>query len=258
MINKKGTELTTELSEEQLAVLRSEYPVEQAYTRILLPRLGLVSQDKYEGKGKAAKLVAEAGMFFIEHQSVDVDEATGKRMWTREDLGNVIEGIIIYQRKQLRFYDETTKKYTSSPIYDSNDKVVPLFCDKVKVAVDTPDNLKKMYPGVSKKTGKPKSNLEEDRILYVLYNDEMYQMNLRSTSMYAFFAYARQTLAPSVVTTFGSEPKENGATQWNQMNFHAKRKVTPKEASMIIEKVGEIKSGIADEKAFFAIDKDGF
>ena len=48
------------LTDEQAAALLDAYPVEQSFVRINLPRLGLVSQDKHEGRGKNAVLVAEA------------------------------------------------------------------------------------------------------------------------------------------------------------------------------------------------------
>ncbi len=254
MTVKKGQEVAISLTAEQEAELRAEYPAEQSFTRILLPRLGMYSQDKTEGKGKAMKVVAEAGTFFTEHQSDEVDEETGKKVWDKKELGSEIDAIILFQRKQLRFYDESDKTYTSSPIYDSNDEEIPLFKNKVKIATDTPDNLKKMFPGVSKKTGKEKSNLQEDRILYVLYGQDIYQMNLHGTSMYSFLDYARKLnpLAPSmVVTTMNSEPKENGSTQWNQMTFKNARRISAEEGHVVLEKVRQIKEGIAAEKAYY-------
>lgn len=254
----KGKEIVQTLTDEQAAALLAEFPVEQSFVRVQLPRFGMVSQDKFEGKGKNAVLVAEAGMFFTEHQLDEKDPVTGKKLWEKKDIGTQVEGIVIFQRKQLRMYDESTQKYTSSPIYDSNEEIVSLFCDKVKVASDTPEKLKKLYPGVSKKTGKPISNLQEDRILYVLLHDDeeqkIYQLNLHGTSMYSFLDYSRKNPVPTLLTSFSSEPKENGSTQWNQMMFTEYRKITPAEASVVIEKVHEIKEGIAAEKAYFARD----
>lgn len=251
----KGKEVVTVLSDEQAAALLDLFPVEQSFVRVQLPRFGMVSQDKFEGKGKLAKLVAEAGMFFTEHQGEELDPSTGKKLWERVELGTQVEGIVIFQRKQLRMYDESTQKYTSSPIYDSNDELVSIFCDRQKIATDTPENLKKMYPGVSR-TGKAISNLQEDRILYVLLHDDeeqkVYQLNLHGTSMYAFLDYARKNPVPTFLTSFSSEPKENGSTNWNQMTFVPYRKITPEEASAVLEKVGEIKAGIAAEKAYFS------
>lgn len=249
--------LVQTLTDEQAAALLAQFPVEDTFVRTLLPRLGMISQDKFEGKGKNAVLVAEAGMFFTEVPSDELDPATGKKMWNKTDLGTEIEGIIIFQRKQLRMYDESTQKYTSSPIYDSNDELVTIFCDRQKVATDTPENLKKMYPAVSR-AGKPTSKLQEDRILYVLLNNDeehqIHQLNLHGTSMYAFLDYARKNPVPTVLTTFNSKPKENGSTNWNQMTFVASRKITPEEFSAVSAKQQEIKEGVAAEKAYFSRD----
>lgn len=57
---KKETNITV-VNEQALAELKELYPVETSnFNRILLPRLGYVSQDQYEGKGKSAKVTVEA------------------------------------------------------------------------------------------------------------------------------------------------------------------------------------------------------
>src|ERR1035437_7623570 len=169
-------ELVTKLNEEQLVQLENSYPVETSFNRILLPRLSMISQDKTEGKGKAMKVVAEAGTFQTEVQTEEVDE-NGKKVWEKKELGTEIEAVILYERKQLRFYDSANENYTSSPIYDNEDQIVPLFCDKAEVARGTPAELKAIpaYQGLSAK-GKPISKLEENRILYVLLDEVVYQM----------------------------------------------------------------------------------
>lgn len=238
------------LDEHALAELKASFPVEAGFTRVFLPRLGMNSQDKFEGKGKSAKLVKEAGQFFKEVQTDEVDEE-GKKVWNKEDLGTEIEGIILYQRKQLRMFDEATEKYTSSPIYDSEDDVVPLFCDKKEVAKGTPAELKAMYKFLDK-DGKEKSKLEDNRILYVLMNGDVYQMNLRGSSMYSWLTYARKVSPPTVVTAFGSEAKEKGSINWNQMTFTPKRGISPEELNVVMEKVSEIKQGIEAEKNYYS------
>ncbi len=243
----KTKEITTVMSEDTLAMLEESYPVEQGNTRISLPRLGMMSQDKMEGKGKSMVVVAEAGTFFTEKQSDEEDE-TGKKLWEREELGDSIEAIILFQRKQLKSYDESTEEYTSSPVYDSDDEVIPLWLNKKEVARNTPVELKKMYQYTDKE-GKVKSSLEDNRILYVQYQGDVYQMNLRGSSMYSFLTYAKKTLPPSVLTTLSSEPKEKGTISWNQMTFTAKRKLTEAEAQEIVAKVVEIKQTIAAEKS---------
>lgn len=249
---KKSTALSTAVSEESLALLRESYPVETTFQRIMLPRLGLVSQDVTEGKGKAMKVVTEAGTFYTEKQTDELDE-NDKKIWEKEEIGIGIEGIVLFQRKQLRFYDSSNETYTSSPIYDNDEEVIPLFCNKQEVDRGTPAELKakEEYQGLSAK-GKPISKLEDNRILYVLYNGEVYQMNLRGTSMYAFKKYASTTLPNSVVTAFGSEAKENGSISWSQMTFQVSRQLNQKEANDIIKRVQEIKEAIMAEKGQYA------
>lgn len=249
---KKSQEVAAVLTDEQAAALLAEMPVESSFVRTQLPRLGMVSQDKFEGKGKNAVLVEEAGTFFTEVQTNEADEA-GKKTWEKTELGTEIDGVILFQRKQLRYYDEGTQEYTSSPIYDSNEELVPLFKNRVKVATDTPENLKKSYPGLTR-AGKPTSKLNEDRILYVMHGEVLYQVNLHGSSMYAFLDYSRKNAVPTVVTTFNSTPEKNGSTEWNKMSFKVSRRITPEEAHVVLAKVKEIKDGIAAEKAYFNRD----
>jgi len=237
------------MSEEQLALMRDSYPVEERAQRIILPRLGLYSQDVTEGKGKTMKVIAEAGTFYTEKQTDEVDE-NGKKIWTKTEIGTKFEGIILYRRYQLRHYNSAEESYTSSPIYDTKDEVVPLFRDKAEVDKGTPAELqsRKEYQGVSAK-GKPISKLEENRILYVLYKDTLYQLSLRGTSMYAFLSYARTTLPPSVITRFSSESKTAGTIAWNQMTFEVVRPLDEKEGAEIMGKIQEIREAIQAEKA---------
>lgn len=238
--------------EETLAVLSESFPVEQGGSRFFIPRrISMVSQDVVEGKGKSMKVVTEAGTFFLEKQLDDIDEETGKKAWEKLELGTSFKGIILFQRKQLKMYDEKTEQFTSSPVYDSEDEVIPLFCDKAEVAKGTPKELKAKYQ-YTDKDNKVKSKLEDNRILYVMVGDELYQMNLRGSSMYSFLTYARKISPPTVVTEFCSEAKEKGTIAWNQMTFTPVRKLTQKEAEAMIEQVSEIKQTLASEKLQFA------
>lgn len=243
-------ELATQPTEASMQALRNEFPQDPGFTRIMLPRLTFKSQDVTEGKGKAMKVVMEAGTFIEERESGDTDEETGKAIWEKTELGKEIDGIIIFQRKQLRYFDESTEEFTSSPIFDDESEVVPLFCNKAEIAKGTPAELKKNYEFTGT-DGKVRSKLEENRILYVLKDDELYQLNLRGSSMYSFLAYARKVLCPSVVTTMNSEAKSKGTIDWNQMTFNASRSLSQDEINVVLEKINEIKQSIAEEKAFF-------
>lgn len=259
----KGKEVMVPMTDEQKAQMQQDYPQEAGMQRIMLPRFGLVSQDITEEvkdpktKKKTINVLSEAGTFFTEKQgeeeeTVEVDGKDVKRKkWDRTELGTEAEGTIIYQRKQLKYYDESTEEYTSSPIYDTDDEEIPLFLNKKEIKRGTPAQLKTLYPGTNQ-AGKAISKLEDNRILYILIDGEVYQCNLRGSSMYSFFTYGRKTLVPSVLTKFASEPKEKGSINWNMMTFETVRELTKDEADAVLEKVGEIKQGIAAEKAFYA------
>jgi hypothetical protein len=136
-------------------------------------------------------------------------------------------------------------------VYDSPDEVIPLWCDKKEVARGTPAELKAKYMFTNKK-GKEVSALEDNRILYVLYKDEAYQMNLRGSSMYSLMSYERTVSAPTVVTEFSSEAMEKGEIAWNKMTFKVVRKLTTEEAEKIAELQKEAIEAIGASKASFA------
>ena len=240
-------EIQTTLSAEQKALLGQLTPQEQGFTRISLPRLGMYSQDKFEGKGKSAVLVKEAGMFYTE-----VPPVTKEEEWTKVEIGNTMEGVVLYHRKQLSYYDNATEKYTSSPIYDTPEDVIPLFLDGKEVQRGTPAELKAKYAYTDPDDGKVKSKLEDVRVLYILKDGQVYQMSLRGSSMWSFSKYAKSCLVSSVLTRFNSESKENGSIAWNQMTFDALREITPEEASVVIDNLQKITASIAEEKAYFA------
>lgn len=242
-----NTQVSVTLTDEQRALLGQLTPQEQGYTRISLPRLGMYSQDKFEGKGKSAVLVKEAGMFYTE---VPPTEKDGE--WTKQELGTQMEGIVLYHRKQLSYYDNATEKYTSSPIYDTPEDVIPLFLDGKEVQRGTPAELKAKYAYTDPDDGKVKSKLEDMRVLYILKDGQVYQMSLRGSSMWSFSKYAKSCLVSSVLTRFCSESKENGSIAWNQMTFDALREITPEEASVVIDNLQKITTSIAEEKAYFA------
>ena len=249
-MKKMTKELANVASEESLTLLKSEFPAQLGFTRVLLPRISFLSQDQVEGKGKSMKVTAEAGLFFTEHETKEVDE-NNKFVWNKEEIGKSLEGIIFFQRKQLKYYDSASEKYTSSPAYDNDNEVVPLFLDKKEIDRGIPAELQKKYPGLTA-GGKPTSKLEVNTILYVLHKDEAYQVNLRGTSMYSYIKYARSVVPPSVVTKFCSEPQEKGTTAWNMMTFSVVRPITQDEVKVILEKIKEVKNSIMAEKEFYA------
>lgn len=251
---KKTTEVAAPLNDEALALLRSMYPQEEGYTRLMLPRLSFKAQDVMEGTGKNKKVVIAAGTFFLEHQTDETDE-NGKKVWEKLELGDTVDGIIIYKRKQLRMYDEATEEYSSTPIFDTNEDIVPLFCAKKEVARGTAAQLKAMYEYEytdDKGNAKKKSKLQDNTILYVLVEGELYQLNLHGSSMWSFNDYSKSVLVASVMTTFNSEYNKNGSIEWNKMIFKAKRQITAEELEMVVSNIKAIKDAVDGEKAYFA------
>jgi len=242
-------EIAKAISAEELAMLKDSYPVEQGLSRIMLPRLEFVSQDQKEGKGKSMKVTVEAGTFFTSNQSDEVDE-DGKKVWEKDEIGKEVKVIILYERKQLKFYDG--EGYVSSPIYDTDDQVIPLFKDKAEIDRGTPAELKArpQYQGKSAK-GKDISKLEENKVLYVLYKDELYQLSIRGTSMYAFRDYKKTVTPNAVVTTLNSVPKENGSTAWNQITYTEDRIINGTELPLVMESIAKIKTAVEMEKAYY-------
>ena len=248
-----GKEIQKAPSEESLAALRAMFPKDAGFERKSFSRLGLTSQDETEGKGKTLKVVAEAGSFFIERASKELHETTGKKKWLKTELGTSIEGIIIFNRKQLSYYNSNDETYSSTPIYDNDDEVIPLFCSGAEIAKGTPKELQALYPAQTR-TGKPSSALKDNSIVYVLYENELFQMNLHGTSMYAYKTFKRAT-HPGVnefMTHFSSEPKSMGSTEWNQMTFKTIRPLTADEVENSLSLASDMTQAIKEEKAFFA------
>lgn len=233
---------------QMLAELKDMYPQETGgFNRIKLPRLSYFAQDVIEGKGKTSKVVIEAGTFFEEHETDEVNPETKKKVWDKKEIGPTFDGIILYHRYQLSFYDEATELYTSSPVFDSQDEVMPLWCDGKQIAKGTPAELKKLYKFVGE-DGKEKSKLKDNRIVYVLYKNELFQLNLHGSSMYSFMKYVRTVNPPTVITTFASEFQEKGKIQWNMMTFNSKNSIAPEMFPEIVARVKEIKMAIQLEK----------
>lgn len=223
------------LTEEQLAILNAGYPVSDNTTRKTLPRFGMLSKDITEesgnGKNKTIKVIESAGTFYTEMDNGEVDE-NGKKIWTKTYLGEEVEVIIAFDRKQLRRYDKSLKKFISSSIYDRDDQVLPLYLDKQQIHKGTPAQLQALYPALTQK-GKPTSDLKEEKLLYVIYKEELYQSNLSLSSKYSFLDYRKSVNPSSVVTTLGSLEETNGSNTYRKMTFKNKRLITPEEFDMV-------------------------
>ena len=250
-------EIVNVASDEQLSELRSLYPSSDTFQRIQVPRLGMLAKDiaKEEGTGKKKTIVIEqaSGTFYIEREKQEEGEnGEMKRVWTREFFDDVeaIEATIIYHSKQLRLCDDSTEMYVSSPIFDNKDEIVPLFCDRKEIKRGAQAELQALYPALTAK-GKPSSKLKEEKILYVIYKGELFQMNLSQSSKYSFLNYSKNVNPATVITKIGSLEQTHGTNTYKQMTFVSVKPITKEQADLVINMVREIKNSIAAEKSYF-------
>ena len=248
----KTKEVSTTLSADKKALLDQSFPVEQGFTKVALPRLGFFSQDVTEGKGKAMKVVTEAGTFYKELVTGETDDK-GKKVYEKTELGPTIEGIIIYQRRQLKYYDESSQTFTSSPIFDEDDEIIPLFQNGAEICRGTAKELKARPEFQTSKDGKVFSKLEENQVLYMLYNEELYQMTIRGSSMFSYKDYRKEIGNPSsVLTNIDSEYMEKGSISWNKMIFSKTRDITDDEFEVVVKSQNDLRTAIKMEKNYYA------
>ena len=248
-------------SDELLAELSMDFPQEQSFTRTVLPKFGMLSQDLTEtvgtGKNKKINLIQPAGAFYIERKTgekITKEDGTEIDEYAKEFLDDETPSVhIIYSRKMLSNYNEGTEVFTSSSIYDLDTEIVPLFAQRKEVARGTPAQLKALpeFRTVSKKTGKPTSSLRDERVLYVVYNGELMQMTIHGSSLWSFVAYARKMSPPRVLTTLSHEDKVNGDIEWSVMTFVPERSINEEEANIALEFKRQLVEAIKAEKAFF-------
>jgi hypothetical protein len=258
---KTSTAIAKPMSDEVREQLDAAFPQEASALRIQLPRFGMVSQDITEetknpktGK-KEITIVTEAGTFFTETQTEDLDE-NGKKLWEKTELGiEISEIIILYERKQLSFFSPD-EGYTSSPIYDTADEEVRLFHKKKEVARGTPAELRALpqFQGKTAK-GKPTSKLEENRVLFVQLDGVVYQWTVRGSSMYEFLGYKKATKPNQVITSLSSESREQGTTRWNATTFTSLRPLNADESVEVLTKIQDIQKAISIEKGSYAQTK---
>lgn len=226
------------LSVDELAVLDSSYPVAEESNRLTFPRLGMLSKDLTEetgkGKAKTIKVIESAGTFYTEKDNGETDPETGKKIWTKEFIGDKIEVVIAYERKQLRKFDASLKKFISTPLYDTADQVLPLYLDKQVIKRGTPEQLQSLYPALTAK-GKKTSDLKEECILFVLYEGEMYQMTLSQSSKWAFKDYKKNVNPSKVLTLIGSVEETFGTNAYQKMTFKNQRFITQEEFDSVVE-----------------------
>lgn len=248
--------LTTQITQEQLNELKSLAPVSNDYSKVQLPKLGMLAKDITEetgsGKNKKINIVNVAGEFYVENKTDELNEK-GKNIYAKTFFeGETMEGIVVYHRYQLSLWDEAKKLYTSSPIYDSNTDIIPLFEGGTQIAKGTPAELQARYPDGVTKTGRPRYALKEITVLYVLKDGELYEWPLSMSSKYEFSDYKKKVICPSVVTTFGSKEETHGSNTYKKTTFASKRQITAEEFEVVKETVTGIKDAIEAEKRYYA------
>lgn len=245
-----SNEITT-IDQDLLAKLRENTPVEEGYTRVRLPKLGCYSQDqtietKDEKGKKKIEVVAEAGIFYTE-------EKVGEE-YVKTEIGTNILMRVVYTRKKLSHYDANTKIFISSSLYDSDNDEVTLFKAGKVYLRGIASELRNLpeFQEIDKE-GKPKSKLEVNRVLYVLYDGKPHEMTLRGSSMYSFSTFSKSvSLVTAIEVAVTSEAKEKGSIHWNQLVFTRTRDLNNEEIMETIAMQEEIKEAIQAEKEFFS------
>lgn len=270
--NEAGNAVIATASAEALQALDALVPQGDTYNRVQFPKLVFKSQNKFGDKldkdgnpvldadGEVEQVQAvKAGSFYIEKPTGETDE-NGKELWSSELIGKEVKAHIVYHRKRLQMWDADEEVFYSTPIYDDNSELVPLFKQGEFVTEGKPAELQALYPKLQeytdKKTGEKKtrmgSKLQEASVVYLLVNDELLELTLTGTSMWAFSAYIRKHFFARGITTLNSTKEENGSIKWNKMSFKLEEGLTNDQALLAVQTISELKQGIADEKAFYA------
>lgn len=241
------------LTEEQKAILDQSFPVSEDNNRLQLPRFGMLAKDITEesGKGKEKKIevIEASGTFYIESDKGETN-AEGKKVWTREYLEGVTQDVIItYFRYQLKYYDEPLKKFYSTPVYDTPDQVLPLYLDKKIVKRGTEKDLQAMYPKLTA-SGKPSSALQKLTLLFVLYNGELHQFNLGTSSGWTFSSYKKSVNPSAVITRLGSLEETKGANTYCKTTFTNIRPITSVEFEEVASNQEQVKSQVENDSRF--------
>lgn len=245
----------TKLTEEQLAVLNESFPVStDESSGLKLPRLGMISKNVTEetgtGRNKKIVILQPAGSFFTESDEGEVD-AAGKKVWTRHYIEEpTIEGTIVFYRRQLRLFDASLKKYISTPIFDNENQVIPMYLDRKVIKRGTQEQLQSLYPALTLK-GIKTSDLKEEAILYVLYDGKLHQMNISQSSKWLFKAYKKSLNPSTVVTEFGSLEDEFGGNVFSKTTFASKGMIAPSSFDTVVEAQNTLKDQVESDEKFY-------
>lgn len=254
----KGKEVAV-VSQEELALLNESMPVIGGGKRESFARLGLLSKDIVEesgkGKTKVIKIVQPAGTFFTNYDSGEketTDEGKVINVWNKDYIEDeeTIDVIIAFHRRQLRIFDQSLNKFIQTPVFDDATQIIPLFLDGREIARGTQEQLQARYPALTEK-GKKTSKLKEEKILFVIYEGKQYQVNLSTSSKWAFQDYARKIGVAGVVTTIGSIEETFGTNTYRKMTFTNKRLINREELELVKKFQDTLKTTVESDKQFF-------
>lgn len=247
--------MTKKITEEQLALLNDSFPVSNDESRIIYPRFGMLGKDVVEvsgaGKNKKVTVLQAAGSFYTEKDEGEINEETGKKKWTKTFIdGETVDIIISFQRKQLRMYDQSLKKYYNSQIFDDSNQFLSLFLDRQVVKKGTQKELQAMFPTLTQK-GKPSSKLEEEIILYVIYEGETYQMNVPKSAKWDFKDYAKLGNPSACITTLGSIEETKGDNTYSKVTFKKGRTIDRDEFEKVRENQTTLEEVVENDSQLF-------
>jgi hypothetical protein len=251
------TQVTTTADAAVLAALGAQVPADAGFARIQLPRIAFKAKAKFEqdpDDEEKMKVIYKAGSFFTERETDEKDEE-GKAVWDKENIGTTLEGIVVYKRKQLRYYDEPGQTFYSTPIFDTPDQIIPLFAGSKKIASGTPAALKKMDMFKYEKEGKTRSYLSDNTVVYLLVGEELFQFSITSIGAIIDFSRYGQKVQYGLaanVTRFTSTKEVKGDNNYNALAFASARLITADEATLVQEKINLIVDAINAEKEFYA------
>lgn len=239
-------ELSTELQGE------SYLPKENTFIRKTFQRISFTSQDKTEGKGKNMVVTEEAGTFFLEKPTNETDDKN-KKIWSHDEIGKSLEGVIFFTRKKLSYYDQAAGKFISSSVYDQDTDEIVLWQDGKQIAKGSKAELQAPYKFI-KEDGKPSCKLAENKILYIWYKNEIFELTIKGTSMFEYSGYYKNCNGEpnKNMTLISSIECVNGSTEWNKTTYSRVRQLTQDEWDITRELAKDMINGIAEEKAYFA------
>ena len=253
--------IQTTLSQDQIQELKLQQPIENSYQKMHFPELGMLSQDETEesgtGKAKKIEVINAAGEFFIKTKEEVIEDGKTKNVYSNKYFdGETLEGIIVYHRKMLKMWDAGNKVFITTPIFDDENEIIPLFSSGKKYTKDGMEvkgnikQLQSLFPAVSAK-GTPTSKLKQITILYVLMDDKMYQMELSASSTWLFSDYKRNNVVPAVVTSIGSLEDTQGVVVYRKCTFKSIGSISTEQFETVKQMVIDIKDFINAEKEYF-------